>query len=197
MIRHGERLDAVEENWQMDYPDYPLDDCPLSARGERQALKVAEELAEFTPRAVFVSPYERCITTIGPASTQQQWRIKLEPGIGEILDESNYPPHHLYPFSIIKYYNQYKFDKKYVPVKEAFALKPEFTVKQCEKRVRHVVDQIMMTHGCKGIVFVSHRYVCNMITFMYTGESLKFAPGMMAFLKPVSKRWIVDFVIQT
>lgn len=198
VIRHGERLDTVDENWQWKFYDYPIDDCPLSVKGEWQAERIADEFAkiQYQPRAIFVSPYERCINTIGPAAMQNRWRLKIEPGLGEILDQTNYPPHYLYPFSIPQYYKQYKFDKMYLPVKQAFSLKPEFKVERCEKRVRRVVDQIMMTEGLKGIVYVSHRYVCNMITFMYTGESVKFEPGMMAFLKPLSKRWVVDSVFQ-
>eukprot|EP01064_Diplonema_japonicum_P003414 TRINITY_DN12200_c0_g1_i1.p1 TRINITY_DN12200_c0_g1~~TRINITY_DN12200_c0_g1_i1.p1 ORF type:complete len:289 (+),score=52.79 TRINITY_DN12200_c0_g1_i1:41-868(+) len=64
-VRHGEREDAVDDNW-VKLSDRPYDP-PLTADGRQQAKEVATKLLQLprneTPNVVISSPYIRCLQT--------------------------------------------------------------------------------------------------------------------------------------
>uniref|UniRef100_A0A915JF91 Uncharacterized protein n=1 Tax=Romanomermis culicivorax TaxID=13658 RepID=A0A915JF91_ROMCU len=197
IIRHGERVDNVWADWRSAYVDHPVDDCPLSKRGRYQAERIAQELFLFKPKAVFSSPYQRCLSTMAPAARRKSWEIKIEPGLGEVLDEHNYPPQYLIPHSIFRYYKDVPFDFDYNPVAKFFSLPAEPNLFRSERRIKRVINELMIEYGLTGMIYMAHRFTCNLIVSMYTGESVTFEPGTMAFLKCVNNKWIVDYLVQS
>ncbi|RUS27670.1 histidine phosphatase superfamily [Jimgerdemannia flammicorona] len=77
IVRHGERMDRIDKNWQPD-PSLGLWDPPLTPRGFLQAQKtgayltdLAKEKAALNPDfrvVIYTSPFQRCVdTTLGLA----------------------------------------------------------------------------------------------------------------------------------
>ncbi len=49
---------------------------PLSVRGERQALRLAEAVEAYAPQRVLSSPYVRCLATVGPLAAGLSLRVE-------------------------------------------------------------------------------------------------------------------------
>lgn len=67
---------------------------PLSAKGRRDARRLARLLSSFEPEAVFTSPYRRCVQTVEPLVTRHpvpvEAREELVPETGDKAAELVY-----------------------------------------------------------------------------------------------------------
>lgn len=91
LLRHGERLDYVDHQWRRKNPQCSPDDPPLADKGRIQANEVAKKLSnENFDGHIFSSPFQRCVETSHVVASAINKRIKLEPGICEILWD--FPP---------------------------------------------------------------------------------------------------------
>lgn len=61
----------------------PDENRPLSDRGQRDALRVADILNGYPIEAIVSSTYQRAIQTIQPLATRLELEIQLEPGFRE------------------------------------------------------------------------------------------------------------------
>ncbi|CAO3677419.1 unnamed protein product [Umbelopsis ramanniana] len=100
IVRHGERQDHVDKNWQPD-PSDGIRDPPLSEKGQLQSQKTGAYLIDLlrekdvkleNSTIVFLcSPFQRCIdTAVGIARGLQhakQTFLRLEPAAGEWMTE--------------------------------------------------------------------------------------------------------------
>jgi broad specificity phosphatase PhoE len=86
LVRHGQRLDAVDKNWyEKDDNQY---DPPLSDAGFEQAECLAERLLQEPIDYIFVSPYLRALQTAHPIAEALDLPLYVENGIGEWLGKT-------------------------------------------------------------------------------------------------------------
>ncbi|KAI8884816.1 phosphoglycerate mutase-like protein [Backusella circina FSU 941] len=96
IVRHAERLDHVDRNWQPD-PSRCIWDPPITSKGHQQAQKTGMELARLikqqnldtTKITIYSSPFQRCIDTSlsmieGMALSAT---LRLEVGLGEWMSD--------------------------------------------------------------------------------------------------------------
>ena len=86
VVRHGERIDAVEKGWKKTAAR--PHDPPLTPTGFEQAAATGRALREHRLDAIYTSPFLRCVQTataiveaMGPGAPP----IHVEPGLGEWL----------------------------------------------------------------------------------------------------------------
>lgn len=86
VVRHGERIDAVEKGWKKTAAR--PHDPPLTPTGFEQAAATGRTLREHRLDAIYTSPFLRCVQTataiveaMGPGAPP----IHVEPGLGEWL----------------------------------------------------------------------------------------------------------------
>jgi broad specificity phosphatase PhoE len=93
LTRHGERLDFVQPDWQKTAKN--PHDAPLTSRGEEQARRLGEHLADCNIAHVFVSPFSRACCTADRASAKLNppRPVKIEPGACEWLNADWYGKH--------------------------------------------------------------------------------------------------------
>jgi len=87
VIRHGERIDVVEPEWQLT-ASRPHDP-PLTEHGGRQATATGEHLRELGERVdhIYTSPFLRCVQTAALISKQLGGLpLRVEPGLCEWLN---------------------------------------------------------------------------------------------------------------
>ncbi|KAJ2688156.1 hypothetical protein IWW39_002425 [Coemansia spiralis] len=97
IVRHGERIDHIDDTWAA--ASATPYDPPLTRDGWAQAREAGSMIRNLEPQAdseylVLVSPFLRCVQTAqaihegfhrgdGP-----QWRVALEPGLSEVINEN-------------------------------------------------------------------------------------------------------------
>lgn len=79
LVRHGETPANASGVW------HGSSDTPLSERGHRQAVRLADHLARAHPEAaaLYTSPLERARHTAEPIARALSLEARLEPGLGE------------------------------------------------------------------------------------------------------------------
>lgn len=87
LVRHGERLDAVDKKWY-EAVNGNKHDSPLSDNGHVQAQKLAERLLQEPIDLIFSSPYYRALQTAHPVAEALDLPLYVEHGIGEWLGRS-------------------------------------------------------------------------------------------------------------
>ena len=85
VARHGERLDAVDENWAAT-AERPYDP-PLTPDGVQQARETARRLAGLGIRHIFCSPFLRTLQTAAEIANVLDLPMKVERGACEWLHE--------------------------------------------------------------------------------------------------------------
>lgn len=89
VCRHGERSDVADSDWWLT-ADRPQDP-PLTALGHRQAYAAGQALTGAQLECIYSSPFRRCVQTACEiadaleASGAGRLKIKIEPGLGEML----------------------------------------------------------------------------------------------------------------
>ncbi|KAI8388552.1 histidine phosphatase superfamily [Radiomyces spectabilis] len=100
IVRHGERLDHVQELWQPD-PAHGIWDPPLSPHGHEQARRTGRHLIDMMHErgldpddatiVIYTSPFQRCIdTSIGLVHGMEAAKppiLRLDLGLGEWMCE--------------------------------------------------------------------------------------------------------------
>ncbi|KAJ2731277.1 hypothetical protein IW152_004668 [Coemansia sp. BCRC 34962] len=97
IVRHGERIDHIDDTWAITSAT-PYDP-PLTADGWAQAREAGSMIRDLEPQAdsdylVLVSPFLRCAQTAQAIhegfhkGEGAQWRVALEPGLSEVINEN-------------------------------------------------------------------------------------------------------------
>lgn len=131
LIRHAESLPD---------PSIPEADWPLSARGERQAARLAETL---DVDHITSSPYLRAIETVRPSAM----RLGLEVDIHDDLRERKLAGSLIDDWQTALRRSWEDFD---------LALPGGETMRACQSRVMVALARIADTHGGKRIAVASH-----------------------------------------
>ena len=87
VVRHGERSD-VDPEWEKTAAR--PHDPPLTALGHVQAAAAATVLAGEPIKAIFSSPFLRCMQTAAATAKALNLKIRIEPGLSELLNASWY-----------------------------------------------------------------------------------------------------------
>ena len=90
VCRHGERADAIP-GWE-ETAERPHDP-PLTPRGLAQAAATAGVLASERIDAIYCSPFLRCMQTAAAIAAPLGLRIRVEPGLGELLNPRWFSTH--------------------------------------------------------------------------------------------------------
>ncbi|MBN8218174.1 MAG: histidine phosphatase family protein [Spirochaetes bacterium] len=89
LVRHGMRVDFENPDWSRTaaFPSDP----PLSDLGRRQACELGRALADKGIRAVYASPFWRCLETAHAIAQQVGCPVRIERGLGEWLNQEWFP----------------------------------------------------------------------------------------------------------
>ena len=85
-VRHGQRADHAGHKWH-ETAERPHDP-PLTEFGKRQAAATGAALRSERVDAVYSSPFTRCMETAAAIAKEHGLQIRVEPGIGEMLADS-------------------------------------------------------------------------------------------------------------
>jgi broad specificity phosphatase PhoE len=164
LVRHGERLDALDKNWYSS--DDNKYDPPLSETGFEQAQRLAERLKQEAIDYIFVSPYLRALQTAHPIAEALDLPLYVENGVGEWLGRSMIPhePKITAPYQRREDFPQLDFSHN----PRVIPHWPE-TVTQCFERLNTAVGQLFDAY--KGnILIVGHGRTVTGIAHMLTGK---------------------------
>ncbi|CAJ0606631.1 unnamed protein product [Cylicocyclus nassatus] len=156
VVRHAEREDNVNENWETLAAARGLksDNTMLSERGRQQAKECSKRFQNIKLSNVFASPYDRTIETACIIVKDQGLQVKPEPGLCESLHHCEDPPSF---WESDKLRLKYPLvDSDYAPIYPRRHLpKAEFGDQACTPRIRYTITQL--TEKYTGdLLFVSH-----------------------------------------
>ncbi|KAI8369166.1 histidine phosphatase superfamily, partial [Choanephora cucurbitarum] len=96
IVRHAERLDHIDKQWQPDL-SLGISDPPITPHGQHQAIQTGHALHNLilqhnlnSPQIIiYTSPFQRCIDTSIGLAQQLPWHVtlRLEIGLSEWLSE--------------------------------------------------------------------------------------------------------------
>lgn len=164
LVRHGERLDAVNKNWYS--ADDNKYDPPLSELGFEQAQRLAERLSQEPIDHIFVSPYVRALQTAHPIADALNLPLYVENGVGEWLGRSmiSHEP------KIVPAY-QRRDDFPLLDFSHNPRVIPNWpeTVNQCFERLERAVTQILEAYE-GNILIVGHGRTVTGLGHVLTGK---------------------------
>uniref|UniRef100_A0A915AIU4 Uncharacterized protein n=1 Tax=Parascaris univalens TaxID=6257 RepID=A0A915AIU4_PARUN len=167
VVRHGQRIDNIDNTWAMRAPRGAWDDPPLTPRGQQQARECGQRLARERIDAILCSPFVRCVQTATSISSAHPSHpsIYIEPGICESLNVCQEPPGYLTATRLREDFPA--IDLLYKPV--VSNPQPEKDEISCKQRVTEVID-LTMDRFEGDILFVSHGSPIAMIHEVLTGN---------------------------
>ncbi|VDL76717.1 unnamed protein product [Nippostrongylus brasiliensis] len=177
VIRHAEREDNINQNWQSlpEAKGLGRDNSMLSARGRIQAKECADRFADVNIAHLFASPYDRTIETATYIAEGKGLLIKPEAGLCEVLTECHHPPLFWDTSQLKK-----KFplvDTDYKPVYTKDTMPPELEGDEsCIPRVRRTLREIIQKYD-GDLLLVSHGAPVGAIhqvwggSFTYVGQA--------------------------
>uniref|UniRef100_A0A914DMA4 Phosphoglycerate mutase n=1 Tax=Acrobeloides nanus TaxID=290746 RepID=A0A914DMA4_9BILA len=174
LVRHGQRIDNVDESWKHNAPRGAWDDPHLTDRGLKQAEEVGKRLANEKIDYVFCSPFLRCVQTISQILKQlkeSKPKIFIEHGFCESLSDCQSPPGFLQTNKLKEQFNL--IDDSYKVFLDK--LSKEANSLDCLERIQMTLEHVLNNH--KGnILIVSHGSpiaACHKVLsgeFKYTGQ---------------------------
>lgn len=188
LVRHGERLDAVDKNWHRTGDNRY--DPPLSERGFQQAEQLAQRLLEEPIDHIFVSPYVRALQTAQPIARALGLPLYVEAGIGEWLGKVMLP----YDPMVLPY-DDLRLDFPQISHAHVSLVFPEYpeTAEQCFDRLQRTTEQLL--HAYSGnLLFVGHGRTVTGTAHRLTGEresNFLYGLACISMLELVQDRWSV------
>ncbi|MEL6408065.1 MAG: histidine phosphatase family protein [Chloroflexota bacterium] len=151
LVRHGERLDAVDKKWY-EAENGNKHDSPLSEKGHEQAQKLAQRLIQEPIDLIFSSPYHRALQTAHPVAEALDLPLYVEPGIGEWLGRSmmSHDPNITPPFQRCDEFPTLEFSHN----PRVIPHYPE-SVKECFERLEKATTELLDRYE-GNLLFVGH-----------------------------------------
>jgi broad specificity phosphatase PhoE len=166
VTRHSARADQDERYW-MPLPGHAPDDTHLSQQGQEATEQLTRRFANVHIQHIVSSPYLRCLQTVASIAIHKNIRIKIEPGICEVLD-GVYPPGFLDPQQLVDSH-RFPIDLEYRPVVSREELRPERGDGDAAARSRRVAWTLRQR--LRGpILFCGHGASCLGITAAFGGR---------------------------
>ncbi|KAL3102141.1 hypothetical protein niasHS_003550 [Heterodera schachtii] len=157
IVRHAEREDNINENWQKNANPQKLksDNSPLSSRGIKQATELAERFSNVQIDHIFASPFERTVQTATFLISQRKIPIKVELGLAEALYLCESPPGFEESAELRRRFPL--VDSEYRSIFEKPLPREGFGDDSCIPRIRQTLEEILRRYNeATSIVFVSH-----------------------------------------
>jgi broad specificity phosphatase PhoE len=165
LVRHGERLDAVNRNWfcKDDKNKY---DPPLSEKGQWQAQRLGERLRQEPIDYIFVSPYLRAMQTAQPIAEALDIPFYVDEGVGEWLGRSMLPKEPQIPPPIKR-----AADFDYLGLTHEAQVIPVYpeTVQQVFERLQRAIDCLLEKYE-GNLLIIAHGRVVTGIAHVLTGK---------------------------
>ena len=153
MTRHSARADRDERNWRP-LPGHSVDDTECSSGGNQATRELAALFETIEICHIVSSPFYRCVQTIGPIAAEKKIKIKIEPGICEIL--TTYPPGFKDSLELAE---EFDIDTNYKAVVSRDSLRQEYSDRHAANRSRQVA--ITLREKLEGpILFCGHGASC-------------------------------------
>ena len=174
MTRHSARVDREGNGIWEPLPGHSRDDAHLSHGGVQASQQLATRFENVSISHIVSSPFLRCIQTVAPIAKAKGIRIKVEPGICEVLN-AQYPPGFWSAEQLAKDDAGFPIDVDYEPVLTKSQLRRERGDGEAARRSSRVVTTIRNT--LEGpILFCGHGASCLGIAeafgdFGYVGYS--------------------------
>lgn len=90
IVRHGHRLNWVQEDWGVEWQKNRPNDSPLSDVGLQQARELAQYLTQRPVSVIYASPYFRTLQTANEIALLSGVPIHVENGISEWTNSLKY-----------------------------------------------------------------------------------------------------------
>lgn len=141
--------------------DRPANTWTLSEEGKSRALRLVEELREFSPEVIVSSDESKAKETAEIVATRFQLELQVRPDLYE-HDRSNVPflSHDVFQASIREFFQK--------PNELVFGRE---TANQAYTRVYRAIHSILNEHTNKTVVIVTHGTVISLFVSRLTGSS--------------------------
>ena len=152
MTRHSARADK-DYNWKP-LPGFSEDDTECSQAGNRATQQLATAMEKIPIDHIISSPFYRCIETVAPIARRKNIRIKVEPGICEVL--TTFPPGFQ---DTDKLSTEFPIDVEYKPVMKREDLRQEYSDSAAARRAGDTA--LTLRRRLEGsILFCGHGASC-------------------------------------
>mmetsp|Transcript_31632 Transcript_31632/g.38725 ORF Transcript_31632/g.38725 Transcript_31632/m.38725 type:complete len:224 (+) Transcript_31632:91-762(+) len=166
MTRHSARIDSDGTKWTP-LPGHSRDDVHLSPRGEEASQQLSKRLESVPLSHIVSSPFIRCLQTVAPIARAKELKIKIEPGLCEVL--TIFPPGFWDTKRLAATYNDVPIDLSYCPVMDRSMLKKEGS--DCDAADRSGMVATSLRGKLEGpILFCGHGASCLGIMEAFGGS---------------------------
>jgi len=166
MTRHSARADSDCEDHEP-LPGYARDDTHLSKNGEQATVELTDRLQNIEISHIVSSPFVRCIQTVTPIARSKNIKIKVEPGMCEVLNYS-FPPGFHDAQQLLA--DGFPVDVKYEPVMSRDKLQREFGDGVAADRSKKVATLLRQRLRDGAILFCGHGASCLGIANAFGGS---------------------------
>lgn len=186
LVRHGQRLDAVDKSWKGDNKYDP----PLSELGFEQAWKVGVRLRQEPIDVIIASPYLRTLQTAQTVAEALDRPFYVDEGVGEWQGRSmmSQAPNITPPA-------ERAADFPCMDLSHQATVFPEWpeTVNQVFERYRKVMAYLLETYE-GNLLIVGHGRVVTGVPHVLTGKpesKFKYEVACLTMLEQVEDKWQV------
>jgi len=171
-VRHGERLDHIDEKW-ITTSKRPFDP-PLSSRGFRQAKEVGEKLLKDSVdiNVIYCSPFQRTLQTASEIAQVLKKRIKIEQGLAESIRKeavAKWEEKEKTKWPLLKLLTEEEIKKEFplVDFDHKSTAQTNFPEEEQDlyERVVQLVRTLSSKHGGQSILLVSHQTPVEYLAF--------------------------------
>jgi broad specificity phosphatase PhoE len=155
LTRHSARADRDHARWRP-LPGRSSDDTELSEGGEVATQQLTTRFQNIHLDHIVSSPFYRCMQTVAPIAQAKGLKIKVEPGICEVL--GIFPPG-FWSAEKLATETNLPVDTDYKPAVQISDLSKEYSDSECASRARQaVLDVRKDLEG--SILFCGHGASC-------------------------------------
>ena len=189
LVRHGQRLDAVQKQWYSPHDNQY--DPPLSPEGMGQAYQIAQRLQNEPIDVIFSSPYLRALQTAHPISEAHNLPMYVEAGIGEWLGRAMFPaePNIMPAF-------QRRDDFPRLDFSHHTRVVPHWpeTAEECFARLNNTVQQLLESYEGNLLIVGHGRTVTGLAHVLTKKPEYQFKYGLAALttLRFTNDAWQIE-----
>ncbi|KAJ5073391.1 phosphoglycerate mutase family protein [Anaeramoeba ignava] len=168
IIRHGERIDDVDENWEKTAKNKY--DPTLTENGKQQAFKTGKRLKNESISLIFSSPFLRCLQTAKAVADQINLEINCEQGLSEFINKNWFPSINDIKLELEFFQNQNQFEKINQNYQSFITISNPETIQEMFQRYQNTANKIIQNYQNQNILFVTHGYGISSIVQLFMEE---------------------------